>query len=153
MAKINTKMAFTVLGVVAVAAGAYWLINRKNTLSNTGTSGSAPVPSQPVVPGGTVGSGNQAYTTQPNVILRSSASTNDPFWGIFGGNNNLTIYNAGTWIGTVIAVFPDTDGAVNPLTGKVYNWYQITLSQTQGQNFSLPAGTVEFVREDFVQIR
>lgn len=151
--ELKTKTALTIIGVVAVVAGAYWLINRKNTLGFTGASGAAPAGATNVLPGGQAAGGNQVYTSQGNVILRSSAQVNDPTWGIFGGNVNLTIDNAGTWIGTLVTVVPDINGAINPVTNKVYNWYQVTLSQTQATNFSLPAGSIEFVREDFVTVR
>jgi hypothetical protein len=139
------------IGTAAVI-GAVWLINRKGTLFFTGASGAAPTPTQAIVPGQQVGNGNQAYTTQANVIVRSSPQTSDGFL-IFGGNVNLTIPNAGTWLGTVIAIVPDANGDVNPITTKIYNWYQVTLSQTQATNFSVPAGSIEYVREDFVTVK
>jgi hypothetical protein len=151
--KVSKETVLWVLGITAAVGATYWLINRKNTLSNTGPGGAVGTPKPAVVAGTPVGAGNQLYTNQSNVILRSSAQTNDPTFFVFGGNVDLTIPVAGTWIGTVVAVTPDMNGAINPATGAIYNWYQLSLSSAEQANFSLPAGQMEYVREDFVTVK
>lgn len=152
---MTTKQWLIIGAGAAALTGLYFLVTRKNTLSNTGASDTPVVTN---LPGGgqTIqqpANGNQAYTNQANVIVRSSPEIDNPTLGIFGGNVNDTIEVSGTWLGTVVATLPDSNGDTNPANGQVYQWFQVVLSATLQKSFSLPAGTIEYVRQDMVTIK
>lgn len=150
---MKAKTVFIIAGTAAVGTALYFLVIRKGTLSSTGPSYQLP----PITGSGTPGigspAGKQAYTSQGNVILRTSAQTNDPTLWIFGGNVGVTITNAATWVGTVIAAYADADTAINPATGMAYNWYLLKLSSTVTASYSLDSSVQLYIREDFVTLK
>ena len=157
------KTKTIIIGGLAIGAGValYFLVRRKNTLSYTGPSYTIPSGSTVTSPGSATGSPvaavPQVYTSTTGVVIRESPTVNDPWLGIFGGNVGLTITNAGTWIGSVAATVPDSAGTVNPATGNVYNWYQLSLASTVAASFiadgQVPSGITNYVREDYVTIK
>lgn len=141
---MQKKTIYIIAGVVVVAGAGYWLVNRQNTLSKTGPSYSLP----PAGSSGGVQSGaNQVYSSQAGLTIRTSPDISNGFLGMFG-NVFQTVNSAGIWVGTKIAVTPDSDSAINPVTGNIFNWYQVRLAP----NFNA-SGSTYFVREDYVTVR
>ena len=150
---MKVKTILISAAVVGTGVALYFLVMRKNTLTNTGASYVLPPAGSAGSPVSTSGNPTQAYTSAANVVLRTSACTNDPTLWVFGGNVGLTIPNAATWVGTILGTFPDTNGDVNPITGVPYNWYEISLSSTLAANFSSTAGSNLYIREDFCTLK
>ena len=102
--------------------------------------------------------GKNIYTKVDNVKLRKKPYVNN------GTINNIfgEIAKKDTLIGTIGLPFLDSEDTINPSTNKVYNWFQIKLSDAvyndinkNQKNFlfkQLTNITMPYVREDLIKL-
>lgn len=143
---VNNKQVGLIIGAVVVVGVGSWLIFRPKTLGYTGPSG-GPAPAPPPSAGNPLG-GSQVYSKMP-LQVRSSPHTNDPLWGLLGGNVIFPVSSANIYLGTIIGQKSDTDGDTNPDTTAPYIWYQVNMPVAKNSTGAGPF----FVREDFITIK
>lgn len=142
----RTRTLLIVTGIVGGSIAVYLLLNKSGLLKNTGPSYKPPPPTtNPNNPS----AGKSVYSAQGGLTIRTSPEISNGFLGMFG-NVYQTVDVAGKYLGTYVTSENDKDSSVNPSTGQVYKWYQITLAP----EFSSGASSSGYyVREDFATLK